>query len=107
MSGEERALTEKLSDLLSTMRDWERKPVVKVGRVVVELVKLPRRETRKGVVPEKLALHIRLEDSFKGVFVEESSELEDLLAALQAKPVRDIAKTLDDINRRRVVEYTI
>ncbi len=100
-------ITGRLSDLLSSMRDWERRPLVKVGRVVVELVKLPRRETRKRVVPEKLALHVRLEDSFKGVFLEESSELEDMLAALQTKVVREIARALDDINRRRVIEYGI
>lgn len=100
-------LAGKLSELLTTMRDWERRPIVKVGRVVIELVKLPRRESRKGMVPEKLALHVRLEDSFKGVFIEESSELEDMLAALQAKTVRDLAKALDDINRRRLIEYTL
>jgi len=105
--GEEREITGKLSELLASMKDWERRPIVKVGRVVVELIKLPRRESRRGVVPEKLALHVRLEDSFKGVFIEESGELEDVIAALQTKAVKDIARALDDINRRRVVEYSL
>ncbi len=97
----------KLSDLLVTMKDWERRPLVKVGRVVIELVKLPRRESRKGIVPEKLVIHMRLEDSFKGIFIEESSELEDLLTAIQTRIVRDVAKALDDVNRRRIIEYKI
>jgi hypothetical protein len=107
VSGAGAEVSGRLSELLQSMRDWERRPLVKVGRVVVELVKLPRRESRRGVVPERLALHIRLEDSFKGVFVEESSELEDLLAALQARVVREVARSLDDVNRRRVIEYGI
>ncbi len=99
-------LVEKLSRLLGEMKDWERRPIVKAGSVVVELVKLPRRELKKGVEPEKLALHIRLEDSFKGILVEDSRELEDLIEAVSHEKVREVAKAVEEVNRkRRVVEF--
>ncbi len=104
---QEKPLTEKLRELLQEMKDWERKPLLKIGKVVVELVKLPRRELKKGTEPEKLALHIRLEDSFKGIFIEDYRELEDLIHAINREKIQQIAKTLDEINRRRIIEYEI
>ena len=94
----------KLEELLNTMNDWERKPLVKVGRVIIELVKLPKRELKRGVEPEKLALHIRLEDSFKGLFIESVEEFDDLLKAIDAKIVSNVAKKLNIINKK-VIEY--
>ncbi len=107
MSGEEEPLLQKLENLLETMKDWERKPIIKVGKAVVELVKLPRRETKKSIEPERLVLHIRLEDSFKGVFIPGSLELGDIVTALSNKTVEQIAKALDEINRRRIVEFKL
>ncbi|HDI02242.1 MAG TPA: hypothetical protein ENF93_01200 [Ignisphaera sp.] len=101
----EQTLLEKLENLLKTMRDWERRPLVEVGRAVVEIVKLPKRQTKKGTEPERLALHLRLKDSFKGVFIETYDELDDILRALNSKSVHEIAKTLDELSRKRVIEY--
>ncbi len=106
MSGEEE-IVQKLENLLETMKEWERKPVIKVGKAIVELVKLPRRETKKSVEPERLVLHIRLEDSFKGVFIPGSLILDDIITALTNKTVHQIAKALDEINRRRIVEFKL
>jgi len=100
-------ITYKLEELLKNMRDWEKKPLVKVGKAVIELIKLPRRESGKVIEPEKLALHVRLEDAFKGVFITEFAELQDVIEALKTKTVVDIAKAMDVINRRRVIEYKL
>ncbi len=98
-------LVEKLENLLKSMKDWERRPIVEVGKAVVELVKLPQRQTKKGTEPERLALHLRLKDSFKGVFIEGYSELDDILRALNTKVVHDIAKALDELSKRKIIEY--
>ena len=103
----EKPLDEKLRNLLIEMKDWERKPVLKVGKIVIELVKLPRRELKKRTEPEKLALHIRLEDSFKGIFIEDYRELEDLVTAVSEEKITEIAKILDTINRKRIIEYEL
>ncbi len=101
----ERNLVKKLEELLNSMKDWERRPIVEVGNAVVELVKLPKRQTKKGTEPERLALHLRLKDSFKGVFIESYNELDDIIRALTTKSVQDVAKALDELSRRRVIEY--
>jgi len=98
-------LVKKLEELLTSMKDWERRPLVEVGRAIVELIKLPRRQTKKGTEPERLAIHLRLKDSFKGVFIEGYSELDDIVRALSTQRVREIAKALDELSKKRVIEY--
>ena len=100
-------LEDKLKKLLSSLKDWERKSVAKVGGVVVELVKMPKRESRKAMEPERLVLHIRLENSFRGIFIRDSRDLEDLGKAVDTKIVRDIARVLDKMNREKVIEYEL
>lgn len=108
MDEELKQLIEKLGNLLNTMKDWERKPVIEAGKAVIEVVKMPKRETKKGSEPERLALHLRLRDSFRGIFIESYSELDDILRALTSKSVQDIAKAIDELNKRRsVVEYKL
>jgi len=41
------SLEERVEKLLESMKEWERKPVVQVGKAIVELIKLPKRETSK------------------------------------------------------------
>jgi len=104
----EEKLTEKLEKLLTSMKDWERKPVIQVGRAVVEIVKLPKRETSKRMEPERLALHVRFEDSFKGVFVIEYEEFKDLIDALTNEKVKEIVEALSEVNRKRkVIEFKL
>ena len=106
--GREKDLVSKLEELMSSMKDWERRPVVQVGRAIIELVKLPKRETAKRFEPERLALHIRLSDSFKGVFVVEYEELRDIAEALSSKTVDEVAKAIDAINKKKkVIEYEL
>ena len=102
---EKQTLVDKLENLLKSMKDWERRPIIEVGKAVVEIVKLPKRQTKKGTEPERLALHLRLKDSFKGIFVESYDELDDILRALNSKTVHDIAKALDELSKKRVIEY--
>jgi len=102
---EKQTLVDKLENLLKSMKDWERRPIIEVGKAVVEIVKLPKRQTKKGTEPERLALHLRLKDSFKGIFVESYDELDDILRALNSETVHDIAKALDELSNRRVIEY--
>jgi len=107
-SEKEKSLTEKLEELLKSMKDWERKPLIQVGRAVIEIVKLPRRETSKRVEPERLALHVRFEDSFKGIFIIESEEFKDLLDALSNEKVKEIVEAISEVNRRKkVIEFKL
>ena len=39
-------LLSRVEDLMEAMKDWERRPVVQVGNVIVEIVKLPKKEGR-------------------------------------------------------------
>ncbi|MCE4612812.1 MAG: hypothetical protein F7C07_03135 [Desulfurococcales archaeon] len=108
MSGEERPLEERLRELLASMKDWERKPIISIGSIIVELVKLPKRELKRGLEPEKLAIHVRMKDAFKGVIVENEKELEDLAMAVQNRKVREVARALEAVNEeRKVVEYSL
>ncbi len=100
-------LVEKLRKYLEEMKPWEKKPLVEVGRVIVELVKLPERRTKRGVEKEKLAIHLRLKDSFRGVFIEDYDELDDILRALEAENVRQVARALSRIKVKEVIEYEI
>ncbi|MEB3860144.1 MAG: hypothetical protein LRS43_02915 [Desulfurococcales archaeon] len=107
MEGEEKPLEERLKELLASMKDWERKPIVSIGSIIVELVKLPKRELKRGTEPEKLAIHVRMKDAFKGVIVENEKELEDLAMAVQHKKVREVSKALEAVNEKKVVEYRL
>jgi hypothetical protein len=102
-------LISRLEENLKSMKEWERKPVVEVGSIVIELIKLPARQRKRSVEPEKLALHIRLRDSFRGIFIERFEELDDLMRALATKTVQDIARALDELakSRKPVIEQGI
>ncbi len=107
----EKSLYEKLVELLNTMSPWEKKPLVKAGRIMVELVKLPERKTRTGVEPERLVIHIRREDAFRGIFIKNPEELEDLKTAISTERVREVLKTIaeieKDMRKRQVQEYEL
>ncbi len=105
---EEKDLVKKLEELLDTMRPWEKKPVLKAGKVVVELVKLPERKTKTTLEPEKLVLHIRLEDAFRGIFLENQEELDDLETAITMEKVRKIIEAIEKVSKKRkVIEYSL
>ena len=106
--GEAPQLKEKLEKMLNEMKDWERKPLVQVGKVVVELVKLPKRETTKKVEPERLSIHVRFEDSFKGIFITDAEEFRDLVDALSNTKVKEVIEAVTEINRKRkVIEFSL
>jgi len=102
-------LISRLEENLKSMKEWERKPVVEVGSIVIELIKLPARQRKRSVEPEKLALHVRLRDSFRGIFIERFEELDDLMRALATKTVQDIARALEELakSRKLVIEHGI
>jgi len=107
-NAEGKELVSKLEKLMAEMKDWERRPLIQVGKAIVELVKLPKRETAKRFEPERLALHVRLSDSFKGVFIVEYEELRDVTEALKSGTVENVAKAIDALNRRKkVIEYEL
>ncbi len=85
------------------------KTIVEIGSIVIELVKFPARQRKRYVEPEKLALHVRLKDSFRGIFIERFEELDDLMRALATKTVQDIARTLGELakSRKPVIEHGI
>ena len=103
-------IKEKVAKAVAELKDWERKPILRVGSAVAEFVKLPGRKTRAGdFKPERVAIHIRLEDSFKGVVIEKEEELRDLARLASAERLSQIARALDEINkpykRPEVEEY--
>ncbi len=100
MSGEEN-LVSKLENLLETMKEWERKPVLKSGRIIVELVKIPGRKTRSTVKPERLAIMVRREDAFRGTILETPDDIEDVVYALSSEKVKELAVALKELYRRR------
>ncbi len=102
------ALLSKIEEIMESMKEWERKPLVQVGNAIVELVKLPKRESKKRMEPERLALHIRLADSFKGIFIAGYDDLKDIIEALSSKTVLGVAQAIETINRKkRVVEFKL
>jgi hypothetical protein len=102
-------LISRIEENLKSMKEWERKPVVEVGSIVIELIKLPARQRKRSVEPEKLALHVRLRDSFRGIFIERFEELDDLMRALATKTVQDIVRALEELakSRKPVIEHGI
>ncbi len=103
-----KSLREKLEELLSSMKDWERKPIIQVGKAVIELVKLPKRETTRRVEPERLAVHVRFEDSFKGIFIVDYEEFRDLLEALGNEKVKELVEAVSDVNKKKkVIEFKL
>ncbi len=105
---EEKDLASKIEELMNSMKEWERKPLVQVGNAIVELVKLPKRESKKRLEPERLALHIRLADSFRGIFIAGYNDLKDIVEALSSKTVTEVAEAIEAVNRRkRVVEFKL
>jgi len=102
VSGEE--LVEKLKSMLSSMKNWERKLVLKSGKIVVEIVKLPERKGKTVSRPEHLALMIRREDAFRGLIIVSPEELEDLRRALSAQKLDELINGLWKLYREKTVQ---
>jgi len=102
-------LVNKLKKMLSEMKHWGKKPVLKSGRIVVEIVKLPERRSKTGgVKPEHLALMIRREDAFRGLIIVSPEELEDLRRGISSSKLDEIVKALWKIYRdKTVLEFEI
>ncbi len=101
---EDKELLEKLEKMFNEMNDWEKKPIVKSGRIVIELIKLPEKKSKNTVKPSSLALMIRREDAFRGLLIESDEEIEDLLTALSVEKVKKIARAIREINRRKALK---
>jgi len=98
------SLEEKLLNLLSSMREWEKKPVLKSGRIVVELVKLPERRSKSSYKPEHLALMIRRDDAFRGLILVSPEELEDLRRAVTNEKLDELTRALWKIYKDKSVQ---
>jgi hypothetical protein len=86
----------------------EEKPVVEVGKTVVEIVKLPKREMKKCSELEGLSIHLRLRDSFRGIFIDSFEELDDVIKVLLNKKIVDIVKAIDELDKKKsIVEYEL
>ncbi len=97
-------VVEKLRELLNNMKDWEKKPVLKSGKIVVELVKLPERRSKTRIKPEHLALMIRREDAFRGLLIVSPEELDDLRRALSREKLDSIVKGLWELYKEKNIE---
>uniref|UniRef100_A0A7J3ZIL3 Uncharacterized protein n=1 Tax=Fervidicoccus fontis TaxID=683846 RepID=A0A7J3ZIL3_9CREN len=100
----EEDLVSRLEELLSLMNSWEKRPVLKSGKIVIELVKLPERKTKSRYEPERLALHVRREDAFRGVIIQSREEYEDLHAALNTDKIRELISAITEVSKRRRVQ---
>jgi hypothetical protein len=92
------SLEEKLKMLASQMGDWERRKIVDTGVVTVELVKLPKRESKKRIAPERLALHLKRSDSFKGIIIDDVETIDHIIKALTNAKVKAIAEAIQRLN---------
>jgi len=98
----------RIENLMETMKDWERRSIVQVGNVIVEVVKLPKKESRKRVEPERLSLHVRMADSFRGVLVVSRDDLRDLVDALSNEAVTEVVEAIEEVNKkRRRIEFKL
>ncbi len=101
---EEKSLLEKLEELLKSMNPWEKKPILKAGRIIIELVKLPERKTKTTIEPERLVIHIRREDAFRGLFIKDPEELEDLQAAITTQKIKEVLQALEQLEKKRKIQ---
>jgi len=87
-------LVEKLNKLMNEMKDWERKPLIKSGKIVAEIVKLPERKGKYRTRPQHLALVIKREDAFRGLIIVSPEELDDLRKVVSSEKLSDIVNAL-------------
>ena len=82
------------------MSAWEKRPIAKNAYITIELIKLPKRETKRGTYPERLAIQVRTNDAFRGLILENSREIEALIELIKAieQKLKDIGKALDTIS---------
>ena len=97
-------IVEKLREMLNNMRDWEKKPLLKSGKIVIEIVKLPERRSRSTVKPEHLALMIRREDAFRGLIIVSPDELDDLRKAISSQKLDEIIAGLWKIYKEKSIQ---
>jgi hypothetical protein len=93
-------LVSKIEKLFNEMKDWEKKPLAKSGRIVVELVKLPEKRTKTSVKPASLAIMIRREDAFRGLLISSDEELDDLLTITSSERIKEIARAVREVNKK-------
>ncbi len=90
----------KIEKLFNEMKDWEKRPLAKSGRIIVELIKLPEKRTKTSVKPASLAIMIRREDAFRGLLVSSDEELDDLLTIISSERIREVAKAIRMVNKK-------
>ncbi|MCD6301471.1 MAG: hypothetical protein J7L82_05305 [Staphylothermus sp.] len=101
-------LITKLESYFQEMKDWERKPILKSGKIVIELVKLPEKKSKSTYKPPRLAIMIRKEDAFRGMLIESPDEIEDLIVALSLDKVKELANAVKQVNKKRsIAEFEI
>lgn len=100
-------LKTKLQELYKSMSDWERKPVLQVGNIVVELIKTPPKQSKRTSMPGRLVLSIRRADSFRGIIIRGYSDIEDIATALNNDKIKEIQRALDELylKKSQVIEF--
>jgi hypothetical protein len=101
------SLEEKLKVLMEQMGDWERRKIVDTGVITVELVKLPKRESKKRIAPERLALHLKRSDSFKGIIIDDIETIDHIIKALTNAKVKAIAEAIQRLNGTTAIELEL
>jgi len=101
------SLEEKLRMLMQSMEDWERRKIIDTGIITIELVKLPKRESKKRIAPERLALHLKRSDSFKGIIIDDVETIDHIIKALTNAKVRAIAEALRRLNGTTAIELEL
>lgn len=94
----------KLREMLNNMKNWEKKPLIKSGKIVIEIVKLPERRSRTTIKPEHLALMIRREDAFRGLIIISPEELDDLRKAVSSQKLDEIIKGIWQIFKEKSIQ---
>jgi len=97
-------VVEKLRSMMSSMKSWERRVLLRSGRIVVEIVKLPERKGKTSTRPEHLALMIRREDAFRGLIIVSPEELDDLRKAISAQKLDEVVAGIWRLYREKSVQ---
>lgn len=99
---------DKLRELEENMKPWEKKPVLKAGKIIVEIVKLPEKKTKSTARPAHLAVLVRKEDAFRGILLESMEELEDLKIAVGSEKLEKIIEAIEQLMKeKRVVDFEL
>ena len=96
----------KYLEAFKKMENWDTVPLYENDVLVIEVVKVPARKSKKSVYPPRLAIKIRRADAFEGIFIRDVYELRAFLELVKRVDV-NVWKTIKGILETNYVELPI